>query len=149
MVLKNQTGLNERSSICASENLRERTPWCPSRFKRRATRLPGLFPDPVTHYYGFNSSIPGRVEGSATKNAFCLRYHDVCINRVAVDNNRTSEIALYVVNLPGTPSGTKMDATVFGEHPAHRRSKLLFSAPCFALTHWTITTTFLIVLYPR
>jgi hypothetical protein len=32
MVLKNQTGLNE-TSICASENLRERTQWCPSRFK--------------------------------------------------------------------------------------------------------------------
>lgn len=65
-----------------------------------------LFPDPVTLYYRFDSIIPTRVEGSTTKNAFWLLYHDLRINKDAVDSNRTSEIALYVGNLTGTPSGT-------------------------------------------
>ncbi|KAJ6028756.1 hypothetical protein N7540_004332 [Penicillium herquei] len=64
-----------------------------------------LFADPITLYYAFDSSLHGKGEGPMTKTAFWLGYKDNNINPYAVDMNRTSEIALRVGNLTGTPSG--------------------------------------------
>ncbi|KAJ5167822.1 uncharacterized protein N7482_003416 [Penicillium canariense] len=65
-----------------------------------------LFPDPVIFYYGFDSNPSGKGQGPMTKASYWLRYQDRKINKNAVTSNRTSEIAMRVGNLTGTPSGT-------------------------------------------
>ena len=64
-----------------------------------------LFVDPITLFYAFDSSSSGKGEGPMTKTAFWLGYKDRGINSYAVDTNRTSEIALRVGNMTGTPAG--------------------------------------------
>jgi hypothetical protein len=65
-----------------------------------------LFTDPIYLYYGFDASSSGKGEGPMSKTAFWLRYQDRHVNKDAIDHNKTSEIALRVGNLTGTPSGT-------------------------------------------
>lgn len=65
-----------------------------------------LFPDPITFFYGFDSSVAGTGQGPMTKTGFWMQYLNNRINRDAVDTNRTSEIAMRVGNLTGVPSGT-------------------------------------------
>lgn len=65
-----------------------------------------LFPDPITFYYGFDELISGKGHGPMTKTSYWLRYQDRKINKDQVTSNRTSEVALRVGNLTGTPSGT-------------------------------------------
>lgn len=65
-----------------------------------------LFPDPITFFYAFDELISGKGQGPMTKTSYWLRYQDRNINKDAVTSNRTSEIALRVGNLTGTPSGT-------------------------------------------
>lgn len=65
-----------------------------------------LFPDPITFYYAFDELPSGKGQGPVTKTSYWLRYHDRKINQDQVTSNRTSEIALRVGNLTGTPSGT-------------------------------------------
>ena len=65
-----------------------------------------LFPDPMTLYYAYDASKSGKGEGPMTKTAFWLRYNDHRVHTDSVRANRTSEIALRVGNLTGTPSGT-------------------------------------------
>lgn len=64
-----------------------------------------LFTDPIYLYYGFDASVSGKGQGPMTKTAFWLRYQDYHVNKDAVDNNRTSEVAMRVGNLTGVPSG--------------------------------------------
>lgn len=65
-----------------------------------------LFPDPITFFYGFDELSLGKGQGPMTKTAYWLRYQDRKINKDVVTCNRTSEVALRVGNLTGTPSGT-------------------------------------------
>ncbi|KAJ5892074.1 uncharacterized protein N7473_008302 [Penicillium subrubescens] len=65
-----------------------------------------LFPDPITFYYAFDELSSGKGKGPMTKTSYWLRYHDRKINKDQVTSNRTSEVALRVGNLTGTPSGT-------------------------------------------
>lgn len=65
-----------------------------------------LFTDPIYLYYGFDASVSGKGEGPMTKSGFWLRYRDRHVNSDAIDNNRTSEIAMRVGNLTGVPSGS-------------------------------------------
>ena len=65
-----------------------------------------LFPDPITFYYAFDELASGKSQGPMTKTIYWLRYQDWKINKDAVTSNRTSEVALRVGNLTGTPSGT-------------------------------------------
>lgn len=64
-----------------------------------------LFDDPITLYYSFDSSSSGKGEGPMTKTAFWLGYHDRKINPYVVDSNSTSEVALRVGNITGSPGG--------------------------------------------
>ncbi|KAJ5155400.1 hypothetical protein N7492_008203 [Penicillium capsulatum] len=64
-----------------------------------------LFQDPITFYYAFDASPSGKGEGPMTKTAFWLRYNDHRVKTDPIDENRTSEVALRVGNLTGTPSG--------------------------------------------
>ncbi|KAF7712167.1 Uncharacterized protein PECH_001014 [Penicillium ucsense] len=64
-----------------------------------------LFPDPVTFYYGFDELSTGKGRGPMTKAGFWLRYRNEGINMAVVTSNRTSEVALRIGNLTGTPSG--------------------------------------------
>lgn len=64
-----------------------------------------LFPDPITLYYAYDANPSGKGDGPMTKTAFWLRYNTHRVNSDPVDGNRTSEIALRVGNLTGTPSG--------------------------------------------
>ncbi|KAJ5115152.1 hypothetical protein NUU61_000911 [Penicillium alfredii] len=64
-----------------------------------------LFPDPITLHFGFDASASGKGEGPMTKLAFWLRYRHRQVDSDAVDANLTSEVALRVGNLTGTPSG--------------------------------------------
>ena len=76
-----------------------------------------LFTDPITLYYSFDFSPSGRGEGPMTKTAFWLGYHDRNINPYAVNTNSTSEIALRVGNLTGTPSGANNGCDgIWGSH---------------------------------
>ncbi|CEJ56548.1 hypothetical protein PMG11_02751 [Penicillium brasilianum] len=65
-----------------------------------------LFPTPITFYYGFDELISGKGQGPMTKTSYWLRYQDRKIDNNQVKSNRTSEVALRVGNLTGTPSGT-------------------------------------------
>ncbi|KAJ5683411.1 hypothetical protein N7462_006576 [Penicillium macrosclerotiorum] len=65
-----------------------------------------LFIDPVTFYYGFDSTASGKGGGPSTKTGFWLRYQDGRVNPDAITSNRTSEISLHLGNFTGTPSGT-------------------------------------------
>lgn len=71
---------------------------------RRLTFSP-LFPDPITFYYAYDADPTGKGDGPMTKIAFWLRYNTHRVKPDPVDENRTSEIALRVGNLTGTPSG--------------------------------------------
>lgn len=65
-----------------------------------------LFNDPISLFYSFDSSSSGKGEGPMTKTAFWLGYKDRKVNPYAVDSNRTSEVALRIGNLTGSPGGT-------------------------------------------
>lgn len=65
-----------------------------------------LFTNPIYLYYGFDASASGKGEGPMTKTGFWLRYQDRHVNKSAIDNNRTSEVAVRVGNLTGVPSGS-------------------------------------------
>lgn len=55
-----------------------------------------------------------------TKTAFWLGYQDHNINPQVVDTNRTSEIALRVGNLTGTPTGPNNGCDgIWGGHCSH------------------------------
>lgn len=64
-----------------------------------------VFPDPITLFYGFDTSPSGKGEGPMTKVAYWLRYQDSRVSHDAVDANRTSEVALRIGNITGVPSG--------------------------------------------
>ncbi|OQE28430.1 hypothetical protein PENSTE_c003G03748 [Penicillium steckii] len=64
-----------------------------------------LFPDPITLFYGFDALSSGKGQGPMTKTAFWLGYQDRNINQYAIDTNRTTEIALRIGNLTGSPAG--------------------------------------------
>ena len=64
------------------------------------------FFEPVTFFYAFDSSASGKGEGPMTKTAFWLRYEKSSLNTYGVRANYTSEVALYLRNLTGPPSGT-------------------------------------------
>lgn len=64
-----------------------------------------LFPDPITLFYSFDALSSGKGQGPMTKTAFWLGYQDRNINQYAIDTNRTTEIALRIGNLTGSPSG--------------------------------------------
>lgn len=64
-----------------------------------------LFTDPIYLYYGFDASVSGKGAGPMTKTAFWLSYQDRHVNKAAVVENRTSEVAVRVGNLTGVPAG--------------------------------------------
>ncbi|KAJ5644120.1 uncharacterized protein N7484_006627 [Penicillium longicatenatum] len=85
-----------------------------------AFSFPPLFLDPITLFYSFDSSSSGKGEGPMTKTAFWLGYQDHNINPHVVDTNRTSEIALRVGNLTGTPMGPNNGCDgIWGGHCSH------------------------------
>lgn len=64
-----------------------------------------LYPDDLSLYYGYDSSYEGSSGLPVTKTSFWLRYGGNRINSSAIDANRTSEIAMRVGNLTGSPAG--------------------------------------------
>ncbi|KAJ6093486.1 hypothetical protein N7486_008775 [Penicillium sp. IBT 16267x] len=85
-----------------------------------AFSFPPLFLDSITLFYSFDSSSSGKGEGPMTKTAFWLGYQDHNMNPQVVDANRTSEIALRVGNLTGTPMGPNNGCDgIWGGHCSH------------------------------
>ncbi|PWY75131.1 hypothetical protein BO70DRAFT_296489 [Aspergillus heteromorphus CBS 117.55] len=66
--------------------------------------FPPLFEGSLTLYYGFDATSHGKGQEPMTKVSYWLGYGAV-INNSVIDANRTSEIAMRIGNLTGTPSG--------------------------------------------
>lgn len=64
-----------------------------------------LYPDPLYLFYAFDASTDGSTGQPVTKTSFWLRYGGTRVNRVAINGNRTLEIAMRVGNLTGYPAG--------------------------------------------
>ncbi|KAF9893909.1 hypothetical protein FE257_008880 [Aspergillus nanangensis] len=67
--------------------------------------FPPLFLDDINVYYGFDASSQGKGHEPMTKVSFWLGYAARHIDNSVIDMNRTSEVALRVGNLTGTPYG--------------------------------------------
>ncbi|KAL5002865.1 hypothetical protein BDV10DRAFT_86287 [Aspergillus recurvatus] len=66
--------------------------------------FPPLFLEPINFYYAFDADVRGKGQEPMTKAGFWIGY-EAYVNNTAIDVNRTSEIAVRVGNLTGTPSG--------------------------------------------
>ncbi|KAL4888850.1 hypothetical protein BDV59DRAFT_134855 [Aspergillus ambiguus] len=67
--------------------------------------FPPLFLDDVNVYYAYDSNAQGKGQEPMTKVSFWLGYVASHVNNSVIDSNRTSEVALRVGNLTGTPYG--------------------------------------------
>ncbi|KAL4737723.1 hypothetical protein BDV11DRAFT_149660 [Aspergillus similis] len=67
-------------------------------------KFPPLFLEPINFYYAFDADARGKGQEPMTKAGFWIGY-EAYVNNSAIDINRTSEIAVRVGNLTGTPSG--------------------------------------------
>ncbi|GKZ18305.1 hypothetical protein AbraIFM66951_000863 [Aspergillus brasiliensis] len=67
--------------------------------------FPPLFEESLNLYYGFDANSRGKGQEPMTKVSFWLGY-GALLNSSVITSNRTSEIALRVGNLTGTPSGS-------------------------------------------
>lgn len=85
-----------------------------------------LFTDPITLFYSFDSSKSGKGDGPMTKTAFWLGYRNHHVNPNAVETNATSEVALRVGNMTGTPSGPNNGCDgIWGPHCSHNIKSVL------------------------
>lgn len=66
--------------------------------------LAPLFQENINLYYAYDANSHGKGHGPMTKVGFWMRYARH-INSSAINMNRTSELAMRVGNLTGTPSG--------------------------------------------
>ncbi|RDW74376.1 uncharacterized protein DSM5745_07038 [Aspergillus mulundensis] len=66
--------------------------------------FPPLFLESINFYYAFDADARGKGQEPMTKAGFWIGY-EAYVNNSAIDINRTSEIAVRVGNLTGTPSG--------------------------------------------
>ncbi|KAJ5584574.1 uncharacterized protein N7459_004374 [Penicillium hispanicum] len=96
--------------------------------------LSPLFFDPVTLYYAFDTNPTGKGEGPMTKTAYWLGYKNSNINDYGIDSNYTSEIALRVGNLTGTPSGTNNGCDGIWGPPCSQDIKVALQNTIFHLT---------------
>lgn len=79
-----------------------------------------LFADPITLFYSFDSSKFGKGDGPMTKTAFWLGYKNHNVNPNIIETNTTSEVALRVGNLTGTPAGGNNGCDgIWGEKCSH------------------------------
>ncbi|KAL2868168.1 uncharacterized protein BJX67DRAFT_380366 [Aspergillus lucknowensis] len=67
-------------------------------------KLPPLFLEPINFYYAFDADARGKGQEPMIKASYWIGY-EAYINNSVIDINRTSEIAVRVGNLTGTPSG--------------------------------------------
>ncbi|OOF92789.1 hypothetical protein ASPCADRAFT_174686 [Aspergillus carbonarius ITEM 5010] len=67
--------------------------------------FPPLFEENLNLYYGFDADSRGKGQEPMTKVSYWLGY-GALINNSIINANRTSEVALRVGNLTGTPSGS-------------------------------------------
>ncbi|KAL3476851.1 hypothetical protein BJX99DRAFT_134878 [Aspergillus californicus] len=67
-------------------------------------KSPPLFLGPINFFYAFDADARGKGQEPMTKAGFWLGY-DAYVNSSVIDRNRTSEIAVRVGNLTGTPAG--------------------------------------------
>ncbi|PLB53766.1 hypothetical protein P170DRAFT_346545 [Aspergillus steynii IBT 23096] len=67
--------------------------------------FPPLFLDDINLYYGFDANSRGKGHEPMTKASFWLGYAARRIDNSVIDRNRTSEIAMRIGNLTGTPAG--------------------------------------------
>ncbi|KAL2812235.1 hypothetical protein BDW59DRAFT_155341 [Aspergillus cavernicola] len=66
--------------------------------------FPPLFLETINFFYAFDADVRGKGQEPMTKAAFWIGYEPY-VNNSVIDLNRTSEIAVRVGNLTGTPSG--------------------------------------------
>ncbi|KAL4778041.1 hypothetical protein BJX76DRAFT_167775 [Aspergillus varians] len=66
--------------------------------------FPPLFLETINFYYAFDADVRGRGQSPMTKAGFWIGYEPY-INNSVIDVNRTSEVAVRVGNLTGSPSG--------------------------------------------
>lgn len=59
----------------------------------------------ISLYYAYDANPRGKGHGAMTKTSFWLRFENPRVDKSAITANRTSEIALRVGNLTGTPNG--------------------------------------------
>ena len=57
-------------------------------------------------YYAYDTDPSGKGSNPMAKASFWLSFNHARVNQSVIDSNRTSEIAMRVGNLTGTPSGT-------------------------------------------
>ncbi|KAL4806185.1 hypothetical protein BDV18DRAFT_123881 [Aspergillus unguis] len=69
-----------------------------------AFTFPPLFLETINFYYAFDADAQGSGKAPMVKAGFWIGY-EAYINNSVIDANRTSEIAVRVGNLTGTPSG--------------------------------------------
>ncbi|KAL5333373.1 hypothetical protein BJX70DRAFT_69320 [Aspergillus crustosus] len=67
-------------------------------------QFPPLFLETINFFYAFDADARGKGQEPMTKVSYWIRY-EAYVNHSAIDINRTSEIAVRVGNLTGTPSG--------------------------------------------
>ncbi|KAL4800225.1 hypothetical protein BDV19DRAFT_172886 [Aspergillus venezuelensis] len=66
--------------------------------------FPPLFLESINFYYAFDADARGKGQQPMTKAGFWIGY-EAYVNNSVIDLNRTSEIAVRIGNLTGTPSG--------------------------------------------
>lgn len=69
-----------------------------------AFTFPPLFLETINFYYAFDADPQGRGQTPTVKVGYWIGY-EAYINNSVIDVNRTSEVAVRVGNLTGTPSG--------------------------------------------
>lgn len=68
-------------------------------------KFPPLFLDNINVYYAFDSNSQGKGHEPMTKVSYWLGYAARHVNNSVIDSNRTSEVAVRIGNLTGTPYG--------------------------------------------
>ncbi|KAL5355208.1 hypothetical protein BJX96DRAFT_46313 [Aspergillus floccosus] len=68
-------------------------------------KFPPLFLDDINLYYAYDANSQGKGQEPMTKVSFWLGYVASHVNNSVINSNRTSEVALRVGNLTGTPYG--------------------------------------------
>ncbi|KAL4870312.1 hypothetical protein BDV12DRAFT_166129 [Aspergillus spectabilis] len=68
-------------------------------------KFPPLFLETINFYYAFDADARGKGQEPMTKASYWIGWYEAYVNRSTIDVNRTSEIAVRVGNLTGTPSG--------------------------------------------